>query len=172
MITSNLINVISGGKLIKKAATSSSIVSSAYEGLRPLKIERLPYMKNQNSDRREKQHQSKKMAGKSGVLVMAMVSVMAVVAMGVGGWEPIENLQSDHKVISYTNFAVATHNKEKSVSLVPLEVIKAEKEIVAGLNYRIVFSAKDADATNTYTAVVFIPLDKKPLKLVSFDKSN
>lgn len=112
------------------------------------------------------------MAGKSGVLVMAMVSVMAVVAMGVGGWEPIENLKSDHKVISYTNFAVATHNKEKSVSLVPLQVIKAEKEIVAGLNYRIVFSAKDGDATNTYTAVVFIPLDKKPLKLVSFDKTN
>lgn len=112
------------------------------------------------------------MAPKSGPLVLAILSVMAVAALGLtGGWEPIQNLK-EGRVIPVAHYAVAAYNKEELTSLSLVSVLKAEKQIVAGVNYRLVLSAKDSAAAapvHTYTAVVFVPLSaNKPLNLTSF----
>ncbi|XP_072989549.1 cysteine proteinase inhibitor 1-like [Typha latifolia] len=73
----------------------------------------------------------------------------------VGGWQPIKNTSDPH-VQEIASFAVSEHNKAKQTDLVFQKVVKAESQVVAGTNYRVVVEAKDHNGkVAKYEAVVW-----------------
>ncbi|KAG6470828.1 cysteine proteinase inhibitor 8-like [Zingiber officinale] len=75
----------------------------------------------------------------------------------VGGWTPIANVNDAH-VQELAAFAVSEHNKTQNDGsrLTLVRVVKAEQQVVAGTNYRLDLSVKDANgAAASYQAVVW-----------------
>lgn len=85
----------------------------------------------------------------------------------VGGWTPIENTNDPH-VKEMANFAVSEYNKQSKMNLKLVGVDKAESQVVAGTNYRIVVSVKNGKAKERYQAVVWEKPWEKFKKLTSF----
>ncbi|XP_057811279.1 cysteine proteinase inhibitor 1-like [Salvia miltiorrhiza] len=112
------------------------------------------------------------MAPKSAHILFAILSVVAVAAASegtkAGGWKAISNPNTP-EVVAVAKFAVAEHNKEKKTPLVFVSVVKAEFQVVAGVNYRLLISAKHGTAVTpeTYVAVVNSS-PSRSLSLVSF----
>ncbi|KAL1560019.1 cysteine proteinase inhibitor 5-like [Salvia divinorum] len=107
------------------------------------------------------------MASKSALILLVILSVVAVAVPIVaaaslgpraGGWKTIANPNAA-QVVAIANFAVAEHNKEKKTSLVLVSVKKGESQVVSGMNYRFLISAKQDGATavpnKIYSAVVY-----------------
>ncbi|KAG6416453.1 hypothetical protein SASPL_123883 [Salvia splendens] len=92
-------------------------------------------------------------------IVAVAVPIVATVSLGAraGGWKPIGKPNAA-QVVAIGKFAVAEHNKEKKTSLVFVCVEKGESQVVNGINYRLVISAKDGAADKTYSAVVYSSL--------------
>ncbi|KAL2473500.1 Cysteine proteinase inhibitor 5 [Forsythia ovata] len=86
----------------------------------------------------------------------------------LGGYKPIDN-PNDPTVIEIAKFAVDEHNKEAKTNLKFQRVVKGEKQLVHGLNYKLVISAVDGAAAQNYVAVVY---DKpwENFSLTSFEK--
>ncbi|KAL6531727.1 hypothetical protein OROMI_028090 [Orobanche minor] len=114
------------------------------------------------------------MAPKTLHILLAFISLLAISAASrgsiVGGWQPIANPNTPD-IVEIAKFAVAEHNKEKNTSLVFVSVVKGEKQVVAGMNYKLVISAEDgaAAAPKNYTAVVYFNIASKSLELTSFE---
>ncbi|GFP99823.1 cysteine proteinase inhibitor 5 [Phtheirospermum japonicum] len=92
----------------------------------------------------------------------------------VGGWQPIKNL-TDPSVVKIANFAVAEHNQEpKATKLEFVSIISGERQVVAGLNYKLVISATESGSKSTkpdyYSTTVYEKSWEKLLKLISFQK--
>ncbi|KAG8385839.1 hypothetical protein BUALT_Bualt03G0086900 [Buddleja alternifolia] len=93
----------------------------------------------------------------------------------LGGWDPIHKL-NDPLVVEIAKFAVAEHNKQAKAALEFVTVVKGETELVAGLNYKLIISAKDGGAaapaaaalTKNYEAVVYDVPWGKERELTSF----
>ncbi|XP_049392565.1 cysteine proteinase inhibitor 1-like [Solanum stenotomum] len=85
----------------------------------------------------------------------------------VGGWNPITNL-TDPEVVKIGKFAVDEHNKEAKTKLEFQEITKGESQVVAGINYRLVISAKDGDSPHNYLAEVWDKPWEKFRNLTSF----
>ncbi|WOK95469.1 multicystatin-like [Canna indica] len=86
----------------------------------------------------------------------------------VGGWQPINGGTSDPHIQKLAQFAVSENNKQQGASFELVNVVKAEMQVVAGINYRLLLNAKSkSGSVDTYLAVVFESL-KSELKLVSF----
>ncbi|KAK4439439.1 Cysteine proteinase inhibitor 1 [Sesamum alatum] len=122
------------------------------------------------------------MARKSPSLLFVFLAILLVSALSeaspvwkrktaVGGWQSIDN-PKDPQVVEIANFAVTEHNKEASTALAFEAVVKGEKQVVAGTNYRLVIAAKDGSATSSkqYQAVVWDKPLQKFRKLVSFEE--
>ncbi|XP_047943138.1 cysteine proteinase inhibitor 1-like [Salvia hispanica] len=111
------------------------------------------------------------MASKSVPILLVILSIVAVVAATsldrAGGWKPIGNPNAA-QVVAVANFAVAEYNKEKKTSLVLVSVEKGESQVVSGINYRLLISAKDGAAEKTYSTVVYSSLAGS-ISLRSFD---
>ncbi|KAK4439441.1 Cysteine proteinase inhibitor 1 [Sesamum alatum] len=122
------------------------------------------------------------MAHKSRSLLFVFLAILLASALNeaspvwrrksiAGGWQPIDN-PKDPEVVEIANFAVTEHNKEASTALAFEAVVKGEKQVVAGTNYRLVIAAKDGSATSSkqYQAVVWDEPSQKSRKLVSFEE--
>ncbi|WOL17475.1 hypothetical protein Cni_G26267 [Canna indica] len=76
-----------------------------------------------------------------------------------GGWKPLENMNDSQ------------HNKEANTKLTLSEVIKVETQVVQGLNYKILLTAKDVasgDQSRNYEAVVWQRASQNVKQLTSF----
>ncbi|KAL7088544.1 hypothetical protein ACP275_13G133500 [Erythranthe tilingii] len=122
------------------------------------------------------------MAPKYLSLLFALASILVIEASTLGGktttlggWKPIPNLK-DPQVVKVANFAVAEHNKEAKTTLEFVTIVKGEQQVVAGLKYRLVISAKGAAAAaaapKSYNAEVVSQPWKKLLELLSFEETR
>ncbi|KAF3323222.1 cysteine proteinase inhibitor 1-like protein [Carex littledalei] len=86
-----------------------------------------------------------------------------------GGWAPIKNLTDQH-VKELGAFAVSEHNKVAKDSLVFVQVVQGDQQVVAGMNYRLVLEAKDAkEVVAKYLAVVWEQPWTNSTRLTSFN---
>ncbi|KAJ6811968.1 cysteine proteinase inhibitor 1-like [Iris pallida] len=94
----------------------------------------------------------------------------------LGGWKPIGDTSDPH-VLDLGKFAVSEHNKlqaagassSSSSMLSFVRVVKAESQVVSGVNYRLVLEAKDRGGrARTYEAVVLEKAWLSSRKLTSF----
>ncbi|KAF7120597.1 hypothetical protein RHSIM_Rhsim13G0144600 [Rhododendron simsii] len=92
-------------------------------------------------------------------------------AVGYGEWKPIKDLNAT-RVQDIALFAIAEHNKEAKANLVLQSVDEGEtQERVAGLNYRLLLTAKDGGVRpGRYLTVVFVKPWWNYRKLTSFIK--
>ncbi|KAI8524981.1 hypothetical protein RHMOL_Rhmol13G0192000 [Rhododendron molle] len=91
-------------------------------------------------------------------------------ALGIGEWIPIKDLNSTI-VQDVAQFAITEHNKEAKVNLVLQSVYKGETQLVAGLNYRLVLTAKDGGVRpGHYLTVVYVKPWLNYRKLTSFER--
>ncbi|XP_047943583.1 cysteine proteinase inhibitor 1-like [Salvia hispanica] len=90
------------------------------------------------------------MAPKSLHILLAALSLMAVALVPisaasrghiVGGWKPIDNPNAP-EIVEIAKFAISEYNKQKKTALDLVSVVKGESQVVAGINYRLVISAK------------------------------
>ncbi|XP_059275666.1 cysteine proteinase inhibitor 1-like [Lycium ferocissimum] len=84
-----------------------------------------------------------------------------------GGWKPITNI-TDLEVVEIGKFAVDEHNKEAKTKLEFQKIVKGESQVVAGINYRMVITAKDSDSLRNYLAEVWEHPEKKLRNLTAF----
>lgn len=89
----------------------------------------------------------------------------------VGNWRPIHNLK-DREVVMAAKFAVMKYNKQVNRNLTFVAVVKGREQLVKGLNFQLVISAKDGVAAHpkNYSAFVWSGLWLKANKfiLISF----
>ncbi|XP_059654879.1 cysteine proteinase inhibitor 1-like [Cornus florida] len=71
-----------------------------------------------------------------------------------GAWQPIKDPKSS-LVQEIGAFAVNEHNKQTKTDLKFESVDSGETQAVEGLNYRLILSANNGDASNKYEAVVW-----------------
>nr|AEQ54768.1 cysteine proteinase inhibitor CPI-3 [Coffea canephora] len=86
----------------------------------------------------------------------------------VGGWSKAD--PKDPEVLENGKFAIDEHNKEAGTKLEFKTVVEAQKQVVAGTNYKIVIKALDGTASNLYEAIVWVKPWLKFKKLTSFRK--
>ncbi|XP_021831675.1 cysteine proteinase inhibitor 1-like [Prunus avium] len=93
-------------------------------------------------------------------LVALVLPLVAAAATGhrdalVGGYQPIKNISDPH-VKEIAEFAVSEYNKQAQGKnkLVFQRVIRGETQVVAGINFRLVISAKNesSEVSNPPTA--------------------
>ncbi|KAK6774710.1 hypothetical protein RDI58_029949 [Solanum bulbocastanum] len=89
----------------------------------------------------------------------------------IGFWNPITNT-TDPKVVEIAKFAVDEHNEEEKTKLKFQEVVKGEYQVVDGLNYRLLISAKDGNTLHNYLAEVWVKPGVKSRTLTSFEDCN
>ncbi|KAG6402305.1 hypothetical protein SASPL_139183 [Salvia splendens] len=105
----------------------------------------------------------------------AAVSSVAKVAMAaddkiqmLGGWTEVKDPSAPEYLILAT-FAVSEYNKQNNKALTLNSVIKAETQVVAGVNYRLRISARDEIRPNgTFQAVVYSQAAPTSLHLTDF----
>lgn len=102
-------------------------------------------------------------------LAVLFVCATAVSAQKVGGYK--DAAVDDAGVIAAAEFAVSDHSEKNEVSLEIVQIVKAERQIVAGTNYRLCVEVKVVEEGNDDTqfvqAVVYQDL-KKVYKLTSW----
>ncbi|XP_020590455.1 cysteine proteinase inhibitor 1-like [Phalaenopsis equestris] len=86
-----------------------------------------------------------------------------------GGWQPIKNL-NDSIVGEIVKFALDEYNNKTHLNLNLVNVTRGETQIVAGINYRLVFFAtfgSDSYRLGKYEATVWVN-EEGQKKLTSF----
>ncbi|KAL6197243.1 hypothetical protein ACLB2K_032852 [Fragaria x ananassa] len=71
-----------------------------------------------------------------------------------GAYRPIEDIHNPH-VIEIAEFAVSELNKQFQKKLVFQSVVRGEKQVVAGENYKLVITVKDESSSVNYECVVW-----------------
>ncbi|KAK9084682.1 hypothetical protein Sjap_025093 [Stephania japonica] len=104
-------------------------------------------------------------------LLLVVVGLVSVVVDGArtGGWAPVD--PKDAHVVEVGKFAVEAHNKEAQTDLKFVGVVKAESQVVSGINYRITLEATGGvggGAAKRYEAVVWEKAWEKFIRLTSF----
>jgi hypothetical protein len=110
-------------------------------------------------------------------VALAAITILAGAASAVmaqpkvGGYKVIPNTDAAAKEAA--NFAIGDKNAHGYSSFKLKEILKAERQIVAGSNYKICLSADDLGTgdSGTYQAVVYVNL-KRESKLVSWAKAE
>ncbi|KAK9715082.1 hypothetical protein RND81_06G142200 [Saponaria officinalis] len=76
--------------------------------------------------------------------VLSLLAVITTTSAIVGSYKPIPDLHDPH-VQEIAKYAVSEHNKHTSAArlLEYVEIVKGESQVVAGIMYRLVISAKD-----------------------------
>ncbi|KAF3452089.1 hypothetical protein FNV43_RR08185 [Rhamnella rubrinervis] len=105
------------------------------------------------------------------VLVLVALFVAAASAARtkalVGGWKTVQDLKDPH-VKEIIEFAVSKYNKQSKANLKFDSVVKGDSQVVAGINYRLVISVKNGNATERYQVVVW-ENTKHFMKITSFN---
>ncbi|KAL3519319.1 hypothetical protein ACH5RR_017468 [Cinchona calisaya] len=73
------------------------------------------------------------------------------------------------EAIEIAKFAIDKHNKEAKTKLQFESLVKAEKQVVEGINYRIGINALDGTTSKVYGAIVLVEPWLKFKKLISFN---
>lgn len=84
-----------------------------------------------------------------------------------GAYRPIEDIHNPH-VVEIAEFAVSELNKQFQKKLVFQSVVRGEKQVVAGENYKLVITVKDESSSVNYECVVWEKVWLKFRKLTSF----
>ncbi|KAK9715075.1 hypothetical protein RND81_06G141500 [Saponaria officinalis] len=105
--------------------------------------------------------------------ILSLLAVIATASAIVGSYKPIPDLHDPH-VQEIAKYAVSEHNKHTSAArlLEYVEIVKGESQVVAGINYRLVISAKDGGGINNFVAVVYEKPWAHYLSLTSFSTVN
>lgn len=93
----------------------------------------------------------------------------AVSAQMVGGYRSIA--KTDETVLSAATFAVAAQADKTQSEIELLDVIKAESQLVAGMNYRLCLEVSAGAGPSYVQAVVYVDLKRNP-RLTSWTASN
>ncbi|KAK9091928.1 hypothetical protein Syun_026839 [Stephania yunnanensis] len=105
-------------------------------------------------------------------LLFVVVGIASVDVDGArtGGWAPAD--PKDAHVVEIGKFAVEAHNKEAHTDLKFVGVVKAESQVVSGINYRLALEATGGVAgrvaAKKYEAVVWEKAWEKFIRLTSF----
>ncbi|KAH7653767.1 cystatin-C protein [Dioscorea alata] len=87
--------------------------------------------------------------------LLTTISVLMHGCVGIpGGWSPIKDIKDPH-IQELGKYAVTEHNKEAKAALEFQQVVSGETQVVAGMNYKLIISAKDASQVSNYQAVVW-----------------
>ncbi|KAG6392389.1 hypothetical protein SASPL_146606 [Salvia splendens] len=128
------------------------------------------------------------MTPKSRHILLASLALLAIAhpisaaRMPVGGgWTPIADI-NDPEIVKLAEFAVFDHNQKAkdhlaSDSLLALDsLVKAESQVVSGINYRLEITASGGRplghslGPQTYSAVVWTRAATRAKQLVSFEQ--
>ncbi|KAL6206685.1 hypothetical protein ACLB2K_023932 [Fragaria x ananassa] len=71
-----------------------------------------------------------------------------------GAYRPIEDIHNPH-VVEIAEFAVSELNKQFQKKLAFQSVVRGEKQVVAGENYKLVITVKDESSSVNYECVVW-----------------
>ncbi|CAH9089911.1 unnamed protein product [Cuscuta europaea] len=124
------------------------------------------------------------MANKVGLLALAAASLVVMANAQVGGRTEIADAKANKQVQELGKYCVSEYNKglkEKKLveqgsdsgSITFSEVIKAEKQVVAGMKYYLRITATtSAGATKTFDAEVMVKPRATEKKLVTFAPSK
>ncbi|KAL5219387.1 hypothetical protein ABZP36_020071 [Zizania latifolia] len=108
-------------------------------------------------------------------VVCAAAAGRATAASAVGSWEEIANVD-DPKIQELGRWAVVAATKRAGVPTNALtfnEVYAAEKQVVAGLSYRLHLEASSSGARyGRYVAVVYQQTGANTRELVSFEPTH
>ncbi|RLN39838.1 cystatin 6 precursor [Panicum miliaceum] len=89
-----------------------------------------------------------------------------------GGWSPIKDVSHPH-IQELGGWAVAEHARRVNDGLRFGEVTGGEKQVVSGMNYKLVLDATDADgAVAAYVAFVYEQSWTNTRELMSFELAN
>ncbi|KAM1213993.1 hypothetical protein ACFX13_005415 [Malus domestica] len=113
------------------------------------------------------------------LLILALVLLPPVAAAAdrrgliTGGWQPIKNMSDPH-VKEIAEFAVSEYTKQAQGQnkLVFESVVRGDSQVVAGINYRLVISAKNESvvdpAADDYEGIVWEKAWEHFRQLISF----
>lgn len=102
------------------------------------------------------------------LLVLLVLPFMASVARTrPGGWQPIKGANDPH-IKEIGAFAVQEYDKTSNADLKFVTVVKGETQVVSGINYRLIVTAKDGSADKNYEALVWEKPWEKFRNLTSF----
>ncbi|GLU15743.1 hypothetical protein SLE2022_322110 [Rubroshorea leprosula] len=101
------------------------------------------------------------------LLLLTLIYADASARLGVGGWQPIKDLNDSH-VKGIAEFAVWEINKQSKTNLKLDSIVKGEQQVVSGVNYRLVLAVKDGVQSKSYEVTVWEKAWKNFRKLISF----
>ncbi|GKV49016.1 hypothetical protein SLEP1_g55790 [Rubroshorea leprosula] len=93
--------------------------------------------------------------------------LLPLICAGLGGWQPIKNLNDPH-LLEIARFAVSEFNKQSKMNLTLDGILKGEKQIVSGVNYRLNLAVEDGSQRKLYEAIVWEKDGESFKKLISF----
>src|ERR1043165_5102587 len=109
------------------------------------------------------------------MLAVAMLVLGGLVKMAAAQPEPVAGgysnaKTSDRSVRRAASVAVSTHAKRAHHAVTLVKILKAEKQVVAGMNYRMCLSVRRGRRGHVHTAsvVVYEPI-RKPMRLTSWE---
>lgn len=104
------------------------------------------------------------------LFLILLLPLLAAARKGslLGDWEKIANVKDPH-IQEIGEFAVAEYNKQsKGVTIEFKDVVSGEKQVVSGMNYRLVIDAKRGESIGKYQALVWEKPWENFKKLTSF----
>ncbi|GKV15064.1 hypothetical protein SLEP1_g25865 [Rubroshorea leprosula] len=101
------------------------------------------------------------------LLLLRLICAGASARLGVGGWQPIKDLNDSH-VKGIAEFAVAEINKQSETNLKLDSIVKGEQQVVSGVNYRLILAIKDGVQSKSYEVTVWEKAWENFRKLISF----
>lgn len=95
------------------------------------------------------------------LVTMIAGSALMASAQITGGYSAVP--VTDKDVIEAANFAVSNKNKHSTQTFKLVKILKAERQVVAGMNYNLCMSVTEGGGTKaeTYDAIVYVDLQKK-----------
>lgn len=88
-----------------------------------------------------------------------------------GGWFPVDNVNDPH-LKEIAKFAIEEYNKKSNSGLKFVSLLKAERQVVSGTNYRLLLEVKKGSTIQRYEAVVYERLRQESKTLTSFKPVN
>ncbi|TKY53950.1 Cysteine proteinase inhibitor 5 [Spatholobus suberectus] len=106
-------------------------------------------------------------------LLLAFILFASTIAkneVSFGGWSPIDI--NDPHVTEIANYAVTEYDKRYGEMLKFEKVIKADTQIVTGINYRVTLTASNGSSYNNYIAIVWEKVWMHFRNLTSFTSAH
>ncbi|XP_042017480.1 cysteine proteinase inhibitor 1-like [Salvia splendens] len=109
------------------------------------------------------------LAGMAAAAASSVAKAATAAELIPGGYTPVKDPSAREYFILAT-FAVSEQNKRINEALTLESVLKVETQVVAGVNYKLVLTARDERrVTNKYEAIVYSQAAPTSLQLTSFN---